>query len=340
MKKSTTSPPATTPPARHRVVALAYDGLCTFEFGCTVEVFSHDRPELGIPWYDFSVCSAERTPIRAAGGIRFTTAYSLSRLDQADTIILPGWRNANERPPDLLLRKLRAAYQRGARIGSLCSGVFLLAAAGLLNGKSATTHWRYEPLLRERFPEINLKINALYVDEGQILTAAGSAAGLDMLLHLVKRDHGARVANQVAQRLVIPTHRVGDQAQFVPRPLPSEETARLSKLMDWVRTHRASRHSLPSMAKRAAMSPRTLQRHFLQAVGLSPLDWLIRERVALAKDILETTRKSIATIAELAGFGSEESLRRHFKLIAGVTPITYRKQFGIQIDRTKVTDSR
>ncbi len=193
-------------------------------------------------------------------------------LDRADTIVLPGWRNAYEPPPELLIRKLRAAYQRGARICSLCSGVFLLAAAGLLDGKSATTHWRYEQLLKERFPNIKLKINTLYVDEGQILTAAGSAAGLDMLLYLVKRDHGARIANQVAQRLVVATHRVGDQAQFVPRPMPADESARLSKLMDWVRTHLAARHNLLTLAKKAAMSQRTLQRHFIQAMGLSPLE--------------------------------------------------------------------
>jgi AraC family transcriptional regulator, transcriptional activator FtrA len=313
---------------KHHVVAFAYDGLCTFEFGCVVEIFSLYRPELGVDWYDFSVCSIERSPLRAAGGIRVTAPYSLARMDKADTIIIPGWRNASEPPPELLLKKLRAAHARGARICSICSGVFVLAAAGLLNGKSATTHWRYEQLLAQMHPQVNMQVNALYVDQGQILTSAGSAAGLDMMLHIVKRDYGAKVANLVAQRLVVPTHRVGDQAQFVPRPLPADESARLSKLMDWVRQHLTAPHTLPSLAKKAAMSTRTLQRQFQESMGLSPLDWLTRERVAAAKDILETTQKHTAGIAELAGFGSEESFRRHFKNITGVTPMAYRKQFS------------
>ena len=314
---------------KHRVVAFAYDGLCTFEFGCAVEIFSLARPELGVQWYDFSVCSAERTPIRAAGGISFTAQHPLSRLDQADTIVIPGWRNADEPPPETVLRKLRAAYRRGARICTLCSGVFVLASAGLLDGKAATTHWRYEQRLKERFPKIRIKINALYVDEGQILTAAGSAAGLDMLLHIVKLDYGSRIANQVAQRLVVPTHRVGDQAQFVPRPMPADESARLAKLMDWVRSHPIANHSLRSLSKRASMSVRTLQRHFQEAIGYSPLEWLIRERVAFSKEILETTGKPITIVAELAGFGSEESFRRHFKKVSGVSPVAYRRQFGV-----------
>jgi AraC family transcriptional regulator, transcriptional activator FtrA len=318
------------PSNKHHVVAFAYDGLCTFEFGCVVEIFALIRPELGVDWYDFSVCSIERGPLRAAGGISITAEYSLARMDKADTIIIPGWRNANEMPPEILLKKLRAAHARGARICSICSGVFVLAAAGLLDGKSATTHWRYEQLLNDMHPQVNMQVNALYVDQGQLLTSAGSAAGLDMMLHIVKSDYGAKVANLVAQRLVVPTHRVGDQAQFVPRPIPADDSARLSKLMDWVRAHPAIVHTLASLSKKAAMSTRTLQRQFQEAVGLSPLDWLTRERIAAAKEMLETTRKSTALVAELAGFGSEESFRRHFKHIVGVPPVAYRKQFGIK----------
>src|SRR5215467_1865016 len=240
----------------HLVAAVAYDGLCTFEFGCVVELFSLYRPELGVQWYDFGICAAERKPMRAAGGFTLVVPHTLRLLDRADTIIIPGWRNADDPVPPELLRKLRNAHARGARLCSICSGVFVLAAAGVLDGKSATTHWRHADKLRQRFPTINVRPNELYVDEGQIITSAGSAAGLDMMLHLVRRDYGAKVANQVAQRLVIPPHRLGDQAQFVPRPMPGDDAARLSRLMDWARSHPAAPHTPASLAARAAMSVR------------------------------------------------------------------------------------
>ena len=228
----------------HRVVALAYDRLCTFEFGCTVELFGLPRPELEVPWYDFAVCAAERGPIRAMGGIEVQVPHSLRLLDRADTIVIPGWRDAHEAPPEALLRRLRAAYDRGARLCSICSGVFVLAAAGVLRGKRATTHWKYAELLASRHPDIVVEPNALYVDEGQVLTSAGSAAGLDMLVHLVRRDFGPKIANQVAQRLVIPPHREGGQAQFVPRPVATDERGRLARLLDWIRGHLAAEHTI------------------------------------------------------------------------------------------------
>src|SRR5262245_24547375 len=271
--------------APHLVVALVYDGLATFEFGCTVELFGLERAELGVKWYDFAVCSADGPVVRAAGGVEVRVPHTIAMLDQADTIVIPGWR-ATDEPSPALLRKLRAAHERGARLCTICSGAFLLAAAGLLDGKSATTHWRHAERLARSYPRVSVEPDALYIDHGQILTSAGSAAGLDMLLHLVRRDYGARVANQVAQRLVIPPHREGGQAQFIPRPLPDDERHRLSKLLDWVRAHPAAEHTLGSLARRAAMSPRTLQRQFQQTVGLAPSEWLVRERVALAKDIL------------------------------------------------------
>lgn len=312
----------------HLVVALAYDRLCTFEFGCVVEVFALPRPELDVPWYRFAVCAAERGPIRAAGGFTMTAPRTLALLDRADTIIIPGWRDADEAPPPALLRRLRAAHRRGARICSICSGVFVLAAAGLLDGRSVTTHWRYAQQLAARYPALDVQIDALYVDSGQIITSAGSAAGLDMMLHLVRRDHGAKIANLVAQRLVIPPHRTGDQAQFVPRPVLDDEAGRLAKLMDWVRGRPAAPHTLDSLARRAAMSRRTLQRQFRESTQLSPMEWLIRERVAVAKDLLESGRTSVTEIAERAGFGSEESFRRHFRRVAGISPSLYKKQFS------------
>jgi AraC family transcriptional activator FtrA len=314
--------------SKHRVVALAYDGLCTFEFGCTVELFALNRPELGVPWYEFDVCAAERGLLRAAGGIEVRVPNSLSLLDTADTIVIPGWRDADAMPSPLLLKKIRSAYERGARFCTICSGVFVLAAAGILDGKTVTTHWRYAEKLNKRYPAITVEPNALYVDQGQILTSAGSAAGLDMLLHLVRRDYGAKVANLVAQRLVIPPHREGGQAQYLPRPIPGDERHRLSKLLDWLRAHLAKSHTLNALARRAAMSPRTLQRQFRETVGLAPYEWIVRERVALAKDYLQSSRQSLPRVAEAVGFKSQETFRRHFRRVAGLSPIAYRRQFA------------
>lgn len=313
--------------ARHLVVALAYDQLCTFEFGCVVEVFGLARPELDVPWYGFAVCSAERGPLRATGGVTVSTPHSLRILDRAQTIVIPGWRNAHERPPEELLAKIRAAHARGARLCSICSGVFVLAAAGVLDGKRATTHWRYAELLARAHPAIDVQPNALYVDEGQVLTSAGSAAGLDMMLHLVRRDCGPKIANRVAQRLVIPPHRDGDQAQYVPRPVAPEESGRLSRLLDWIRANLAQPHTVASLARRASMSQRTLLRRFKEATGLAPQEWIVRERVAAAREMLESGRVALVRVAELAGFGSAESFRRHFRLLVGVAPAVYQKRF-------------
>ncbi|WP_332852746.1 transcriptional regulator FtrA [Duganella sp. S19_KUP01_CR8] len=313
---------------KHLVVALAYDRLCTFEFGCTVELFALERPELEVDWYDFAVCAVEPGPIRAAGGITVQAPYTPELLERADTIVIPGWRDADELPPPAVLDMIRAAHRRGARLCSICSGVFVLAAAGVLDGQRATTHWRYADRLAQRYPQIQVQPDDLYVDNGQIITAAGSAAGLDMLLHLVRRDYGAKVGNMVAQRLVVAPHREGGQAQFLPRPMAQGEQGRLSRLMDWLRSHPEQPHTVNSMAERAAMSPRTLQRQFQQATGLGPVEWLIRERVAIVKDMLEVPDVPLAQIAERAGFGSEESLRHHFRRLAATTPGAYRRRFA------------
>jgi len=316
-----------TTPRPHLVVAVAYDRLCTFEFGCVVELFALPRPELDVPWYRFAVCSAEGRSLRAAGGITVSAPHSLKILDRADTIIIPGWRDADEPPPVELLKKIRAAYERGARVCSICSGVFVLAAAGVLDGKTVTTHWRYAQRLQKRYPALRVEPNALYVDQGRIVTSAGSAAGLDMLIHLVRRDHGPKVANMVAQRLVIPPHRDGDQAQFVPRPVAGDEAGRLSRLLDWVRANLSVRHSVASLSKRASMSPRTLLRRFKEATGMAPGEWLVRERIAAAREMLESGRVPIGKISDRAGFGSQESFRRHFRLLVGASPVAYRRRF-------------
>jgi len=312
----------------HLVVAVAYENLCTFEFGCTVELFALNRPELNVPWYEFAVCSAERRPITAMGGIKLQTPHSLSILDRADTIVIPGWRDADETPSPLLIKKIEQAYARGARFCTICSGVFVLAAAGILDGRTVTTHWRYADKLAKMYPSVTVNAHALYIDQGQILTSAGSAAGLDMFLHLVRRDYGARIANTVAQRLVIPPHRDGGQAQFIPRPVASNEQRNFAKLLDWLRVNVAKPHTITSLAQKAATSNRTLQRKFKETTGLSPIDWLIRERVAVAKEFLESSKLPLARVAEKAGFASAETFRRHFRLQTRVSPSMYRRQFS------------
>jgi AraC family transcriptional activator FtrA len=312
----------------HRVVALAYDRLCTFEFGCTVELFALPRPELAVPWYEFAVCAAEPGPLRAAGGIEIAVGHGLRLLESADTIVIPGWRSIEEPPPAALLTRLARAHRRGARLASICSGVFVLAAAGVLDGRRATTHWKYAAALAARYPRIRVEPNALYVDEGQVITSAGSAAGLDMLLHLVRRDFGARIANQVARRLVAAPHREGGQAQFVPRPVASDERGRLARLLDFIRAHPAAPHTLRSLAARAAMSPRTLQREFRAATGQAPHEWIVGERLARARELLESTRLAAEGIAARVGMGSAETLRHHFRRRLGTTPGRYRARFA------------
>ncbi|CAN7651787.1 transcriptional regulator FtrA [Pseudoduganella sp. LjRoot289] len=313
---------------KHLVVALAYDRLCTFEFGFVVELFALERPELGVQWYDFQVCAIEAGPIRAAGGILVQAPHRPELLALADTIVIPGWRDADEPPPPELLDAIRAAHARGARLCSICSGVFVLAAAGVLDGLRATTHWRYTERLARHFPRVLVQPDDLYVDAGQIITSAGSAAGIDMLLHLVRRDYGARVGNLVAQRLLVAPHREGGQAQFLPRPMAYDEQGRLSRLMDWLRANPGLQHTVKSMAAHAAMSTRTLQRQFQDATRMGPVEWLTRERVAIAKDLLESADIPLSQVAERAGFGSEESLRRHFRRLASTSPGAYRRRFA------------
>lgn len=313
----------------HLVAIVAYDRLCTFEFGCAVELFALQRPELGVEWYQHAVCAVEPGPLRAMGGVRVEAPHGLATLRRADTIIVPGWRDADETPPSALLKALRAAHQRGARVASICSGVFVLAHAGLLAGQRATTHWRYAERLAQRFPDIDVDHSALYIDQGQVITSAGSAAGLDMLLHLVRRDYGAKVANTVAQRLVMAPHREGGQAQFVPRPMPSGDHSPVARLMDWLRENLRADHSLDTMATQVHMSVRTLQRQFKQATGVSPGEWLTRERVSVAKELLESNAElDMEQVAELAGFGSPESLRRHFRLQGLPAPTSFRRLFA------------
>ena len=313
----------------HLVVALVYDGLCTFEFGCAVEVFGISRPELGVGWYDFAVHSCDKGELlRAAGGVEIRVRKVRGLLQRAQTIIVPGWRGVDVQAPAPLLDQLRRAHARGARVCSICSGAFVLAQAGLLDGLRATTHWRYADALRERFPQIDVDATALYIEQGTVTTAAGSAAGLDMMLHLVRRDHGTRVATHVAQRLVLAPHRAGGQSQFVPRPLWTTDRNRLGQLMANVRASLDERHDVDEWASRACVSRRTLQRWFKQTLGMTPVEWLTSERIAAARDLLETTQLSISVIGHRCGFGSDESFRAHFRRALGTSPGSYKRSFG------------
>jgi AraC family transcriptional activator FtrA len=314
----------------HLIVTFIYDQLCTFEFGCAVGVFGIKRPEIDIPPYRFATCALKPGKIKAAGGITIEAPYSLSLLDKADTIIIPGWPNLETKPPEALIKKIRSAYKRGARICSICLGAFVLAESGILDGKKATTHWLFAQELNNRYPKIKIDPNVLYIDEGQVMTSAGSAAGLDMFLHIIKKDHGSKIANQIAQRIVIPPHREGGQAQFIPKPILSSETDNLNKLMKWVRQQLTKQHTIEDLANRASMSVRTLHRKFNEATGLSPYEWIIRERIEKVKDYLESSKMTLSHIADLSGFGSVESLRKHFRRYVLISPIAYRQQFKIE----------
>lgn len=312
---------------KHRIAAVTYNGLCTFEFGIVVEVFGLPRPELDIPWYDFKACAIERSPLEAIGGVTVQAAHGIEGLGWADTIVIPGWRDANEEPPAVLTNAIRNACDRGVRLVSICSGVFVLAAAGVLDGRAATTHWRYVERLQDRFPTVRVDADALYIDEGQILTSAGSAAGLDLCLHIVRRDFGSEIANVVARRLVLPTHREGGQTQFIPKPV-DESGRSLAPLLDWLRSTLDTPHTVASMADWICQSERTFQRRFRAATGLSPHAWLTAERVERARELLETTALDVAEIATQSGFVTAETLRHHFRRKLAVSPTRYRSAFG------------
>ncbi|WP_421512265.1 transcriptional regulator FtrA [Enterobacter sp. JS8-1] len=312
-----------------RVVVLAYDGLCTFEFGVAVEIFGLPRPEMGESWYRFAVAGVDEGELRATGGIRILADGDLSLLEHADLILVPGWRGIDAAVPDALCDALRRASARGCQLLSICSGVFVLAATGLLNGRKATTHWRYIEALKTRYPAIDVVEDVLYQDEGDILTSAGSAAGIDLCLHVVRRDYGMEAANRVARRLVIPPHRDGSQTQQLSRPVAQlRESQRLGQLFDFLHQHLALTHTVDSLARRVGMSQRTFLRRFQDATGTTPTRWLLNERLLRAKDYLENSKLSIDSIAEQTGFGQAATLRHHFRQHYALSPARYRKQFA------------
>jgi AraC family transcriptional activator FtrA len=312
------------------VVALVYDGLCTFEFGIAVEIFGLSRPELGPDWYRFKVCSLESGPVRATGGVTLEAHSDLAQLSRAGTIVIPGWKGADVMPPRELLAALGRAYGRGARLVSICSGVFVLAATGLLNGKRATTHWRHVEALRSRYPNIQVEPDVLYIDEGQILTSAGSAAGIDLCLHIVRRDFGAQIANQVARRLVVPPHRDGGQAQFIEEPIRKTADMGLAPVLHWLQSNLRRQLSVKDLAERAAMSPRTFARQFRLQTGTTPHQWLTHLRLLAAQRRLEQTNESIEQIAVAVGWETAATLRQQFNRHLSTTPTSYRRRFCTQ----------
>ncbi|MCP1617392.1 AraC family transcriptional regulator with amidase-like domain [Pseudomonas sp. SLBN-26] len=310
------------------VAILAYDGLCTFEFGIAVEIFGLPRPEFDFPWYRHCIVGLDDGPMRAMGGIQVLADAGLERLAEARTIVIPGWRDRAEAPPERLLAALRDAHARGARLVSICSGVFVLAASGLLDGQRATTHWRYTDELAQRFPAIEVDPDVLYVDAGLLITSAGSAAGIDACLHLVARDFGTQVANTVARRLVMSPQRAGGQAQFIPAPVAQAPRNDLSALMQWARQHLHEPLEVSQLARRVAMSERTFLRRFSEATGMTPKAWLQHERLARARELLESTADGSERIAERCGFRSVESFRVAFRNAVGLPPSAYRERFG------------
>ena len=313
------------------VTIIAYDNLALFEFGIATEAFHLPRPEFE-HWYDCQVIAVDPTPLRALGNIRIEAEYNFEKIAASDIIIIPGWRGMDQPILPEFKAALLKAHKRGARIATICSGVFILAKLdeemGILHGKKITTHWKNAQALQQKFPRLSIDPDVLYIDEGDVLTSAGSAAGLDLCLHIIRQDFGAKIANQVAQRLVLPAHREGGQKQYIPQPLtPKDRGGHLSALLDHIRTTLTQDWSVKQMAAHAIMSERSFLRHFKQVTGETPRAWLTKQRLYKVKDMLETTDLSVAQIAEATGLITPETLRHHFRRLLGTSPLHYRAQF-------------
>ncbi|MFI1938000.1 helix-turn-helix domain-containing protein [Streptomyces purpureus] len=306
-------------------VALAVtDGMLHFELSVAYEVFGTDLSGVTDPWYRLTVCGPDAVRF---GRFRLEPDQGLDQLRHADTVIVPGWADVDVDPPADLVDAVRAAHEAGARVASLCTGAFVLAAAGLLDGRRATTHWAHTDDLAARHPLVEVDPDVLYVDNGSVLTSAGKAAAMDLCLHLVRLDHGSAVANTIARRLVVPPHRAGGQAQFVTAPVPAQDDHPLGELLPWTIERLDRPLTVEDLARRANMSSRNLARHFRSVTGTTPLRWLLTQRIRRAQELLETTGDSVDAIAEATGMGTATTLRRHFNRTIGVPPDTYRRTF-------------
>jgi transcriptional regulator GlxA family with amidase domain len=310
------------------VAVIAFDGISPFHLSVPCMVFGNDFSGPDLPRFRLLVCAETPGNLRTTAGFTIAVEHSLRALAKAQTVVVPSWRDPMERPSEALLKALRAAHKRGARIVGLCLGAFVLAEAGLLDGRPAATHWALAPAFAARYPQVRLQPDVLYVDDGDVLTSAGTAAGIDCCLHLLRRDFGAEAANRVARRMVVAPQRQGGQAQYVEQPLPATGSDhRLSAILAWVQENLHRPHSLDTLAARALMSRRTFTRHFRHITGTTVGQWLTSQRLALAQRQLESTSRSMEQIAQDAGFGSAVSLRQHFAATLGTSPSMYRRAF-------------
>jgi AraC family transcriptional regulator, transcriptional activator FtrA len=312
---------------RHTVALLVDDGFSPLEFSVACEVFGFDRSDLGVPWYRFVVCGAHPGPISAQVPFHVLAPHGLEGFRAANTVVVPPI-DRDEPIHEEVLDELRRAHRRGARLISLCTGAFVLAEAGLLDGRTATTHWRHSAALAARYPAVRVDRDVLYVDEGDVLTSAGSAASMDLCLHVVRRDFGAEIANRLARRCVVPPHRDGGQAQFVEEPFTANPGGDpFTDTLQWVQEHLDEPVVVQDLARRAAMSPRSFARRFRAATGTTPHRWIIAQRVLLAQRLLETTDLAIDEIAWRCGMGTSANLRVHFSAVVRTSPAAYRRTF-------------
>ena len=309
------------------VAAVIDQGALTFDFAIPCEVFGLDRSDIVDPWYEFLVVTAGDRRVRTQTGFTIEAPHGLDALERADTIVVPGWSDPEDEPSDALKRALRDAHARGARIVSLCTGAFVLAAAGLLDGRRATTHWMYADRLQRRCPRPQLEREVLYVADDRIFTSAGTAAGLDLCLHLVAIDHGIDVAAAVSRRLIMPLYRPGGQAQYVDEPLAASPGDGIAPLLDWARASLPTGVCVDDLARQSATSPRTLTRRFRSALGVPPGEWLHRERLRLAQRLLESTDAPVADVARRAGYDSTATMRAQFAMRVRTSPRAYRGAF-------------
>ncbi|WP_299934641.1 helix-turn-helix domain-containing protein [uncultured Nitratireductor sp.] len=320
----------------HRIAVVAFEGISPFHLSVPCMVFADDLARLTAPRYALIVCAETPGRIGTTSGISLFVEHDLSALETADTVIVPAWPGPEIRPPEALLEALQRAHARGARLVGLCVGAFVLAEAGLLDGRRASTHWVFAEDFAERYPHVFLDRSVLYVDEGDVLTSAGTAAAIDCCLHLLRRDHGAETANRVARRMVVAPHRSGGQAQYIEQPLHKTLQGDLLKeTLEWAAGNLSEPLCLDRLAAKAAMSRRNFSRRFRKETGTTVSQWILAQRLALVQRLLETTDRRMETIAEAAGFGSAVTMRQRFVDAFRISPVAYRRQF-----RTAGADER
>lgn len=312
------------PHRSHRVVVLVLEGAKALDVGIPTQVFQARR---GMP-YEVRVCGAAPGLVPGGDGLSYHVADGLEALAEADTIFVPGYRNpATVAPPPAVIEALRAAHARGARLAAISTGAFALAATGLLDGKRATTHWHYTEALARMHPAIRVDENVLFVDEGDVLTSAGAASGVDLCLHLIRRDHGVALSNTVARRLVAAPYRSGGQAQYVPRSVPEPLGDLFAATREWAIGRLDEPLTVADLARHARVSPRTFSRRFVEDTGYTPMQWILRARVDLARELLERTDLGVEQVADRVGLGTGANLRLHFQRILGTSPSEYRRTF-------------